>query len=248
LGDAESLLHSLSNLTRQLMHVAALACVPSLYLPTLLEKSRSYTNYHVGAQDAVPGDVGSQTGEVSIGMLADLGIDHMLIGHSERRALGETDEVINQKLKAAIAAEMFPILIVGEEERGKTRSYLTAIKKQLDAALDKIPKKDLSSIIFAYEPVWAVGSKAKRECTPEECREVVDTMRAYLDKRGLKNAGRDATIIYGGSTDDKNIRGYLEGGGVDGVLPGRASLDPRMIGLMLKIAEDVAIKQLESSE
>lgn len=246
--DAESLLHSLSNLTRQLMHVTSLVCVPHLYLRELAIKSRTYVNYHVGGQDAVPGDTGSQTGAVSMEMLKQAGIDHVLIGHSERRAAGDTDEIINEKLKDALAREMFPILIVGEEERGKTKSYLNTIKKQLDTALDKIPKKDISSIIFAYEPIWAVGSKAQRQCTTEECKEVIDMMREYLDKRGNKNTGQGATIIYGGSTDDKNIRSYLEDGGVDGVLPGRASLDPRMIGLMLKVAEDVAIKQLEASE
>lgn len=247
LGDGESLLHSLSNVARQLMHVTALVCVPDLFLSSLLEKSRNYTNYHVGAQNAVPGDVGPETGSVSVGMMKDLGVTHILVGHSDQRASGDTGEVINKKLKNILEKEMFPILIVGEEERTNS-SYLKIIEKQLDEALVKIPKKDLGSIIFAYEPVWSVGAKAKKECTPVECKEAVERIREYLDKRGSKNAGKKATILYGGSSDDKDVRSFLEEGGVDGVLAGRASLDPRMIGLMLKIAEDVAEKQIATEQ
>ena len=248
LSDAESLLHSLSNITRNLMQVTLLSCVPHVFLAPLLQQSRSYTNYHVGAQDAIPGDTASLTGEVSMGMMKSLGVSHILIGHSECRAAGDTDEIVNAKIKDALAHELTPIVIVGEEERGKTKSYLNTIKKQLDAALDKIPKRDIDGMIFAYEPVWAVGAQAKRECSPAECAEVATMMRAYIEKRGLKGAGERATILYGGSTDDKNVRGYLEDAGVDGVLAGRASLDPRMIGLMLRVAEDVAEQQLAKAD
>lgn len=247
LPDAESLLHSLSNITPSLMQVTVLSCVPHVFLAPLLAQARNYSNYHVGAQDAIPGDTASATGSTSMGMLAALGVSHVLVGHSERRAAGDTDEIVNAKLRDAMERELVPILIVGEEERGKTKSYLNTVKKQLDAALDKVAKKDIDNLIFAYEPVWAVGSKAKRECTPLECAEVVGMMRDYIEKRGLKGAGERATILFGGSTDDKNIRGYLDEAGVDGVLVGRASLDPRMIGLMLRVAEDVAT-QAEASE
>lgn len=244
LGEAEALLHSLSNVVRDLSLVDFVVCPPALYLYSLVNKSEKYLNYKIGAQGGCEGDVGSATGQVSLAMIKGAGVDYVLLGHSEQRSRGETDENVNIKLKQMLASEMNPIVIIGEKERSKNKSFQAVLKKQLDAILQKVPKKEWANIIFAYEPVWAVGSKAQRECTAEECAEAVQYIREYLETSGPKGFGANAVILYGGSVDDKNLREYLDINQVNGFLLGRASLDPRVIGLILKITEEFANQKL----
>lgn len=246
--EAKALFRSLQLVTKRLRHVSTLVFPPMLYLGTLRQTSKLMDTYHLGAQNVFSVDQGAFTGEVSAKMVSELGVKYSLVGHSERRSAGETNEQINEKLKACFENEITPVLCFGEEKRGSTKSYLNEIKKQLKGALAGINKDRLGTMIFAYEPVWAIGAKATGQCTPEQCKEVSDVVRTELAKKLGKTKAAELVILYGGSVDDKTAKGYLEDGGVQGVLLGRASLDPRVIGLILQQAEDMAKSALEAEE
>ena len=218
-----------------------LVCPP---FPYLLEISRQLSGsvWRLGAQDlcADPGP-GAFTGEVSGTMLHDVGCTHVLVGHSERRALyAEDDALIARKFQAAQAAGLVPILCVGESlderERGVTE---TVVGRQLAAVLDVAGVAALSRAIIAYEPVWAISSTpGRQDATPADCREMVIFIRKILsDKFG--SAGMSARIIYGGSANERDAEDFLKNGGVDGLLPGRASLDAKKFVQIIKIAEKI---------
>lgn len=240
LKEAQALFRSLRLVTQRLKKVDTIIFAPILYLASLSEQSEMLSSYKLGAQNVFAYDDGAYTGEISVKMVSELGIKFTLVGHSERRAAGETDEMINAKLKACFKNEVTPMLCFGEEKRDTTKVYLDEIGRQLKGALAGISKENLASVMFAYEPVWAIGTKAVAKCSPGQCKEVIDLVRAELSKKLGKTKAEDVVILYGGSVDDKTAKSYLEDGGVQGVLLGRASLDPRVIGLILQQAEELA--------
>ena len=172
-------------------------------------------------------------------MLYNLGVRYVILGHSERRALGETDSEINKKIKSSLAAGLVPILCVGENTRDVSHSYFNLVKSQLEECLAGISKNSISKIIIAYEPVWAISSTPnRRDATPDDSREMVIFIRKILsDKFGSEVSS--TRIIYGGSVSDKDAFGFLKDGGVDGLLPGRASLDAKKFIEIIKIAEKI---------
>jgi triosephosphate isomerase len=157
-------------------------------------------------------------------MLKNLGVEYVIVGHSERRQiLGETDEMINKKLKAAIKAKLKPILCIGEtaEERkkGKTNKVL---KQQLTKALSHLATQSLSHLILAYEPVWAIGTG--NPCKPEYAKEVFTFLRKLIQL--LLQLNTQPLILYGGSVNSEIAKDYIEAG-FDGLLVGGASLDTK---------------------
>jgi triosephosphate isomerase len=236
--EAVALFRSLRGVTRSLKNVNTIICAPFMYLVELGKRAKDADNYHIGAQDFFIGDVGAHTGQISLGMLKEAGVNYSIIGHSESRAMGETNQDVNAKIKEAIKNEVTPIFCFGEESRGKDKKYLTEIKKQIREGIAGLTQKDTTRIIFAYEPIWAIGAKAKRHCTPDECKEVIDEVRAAMKKKLAAKKAENLVILYGGSADEKTAMGFVDKGCADGVLLGRASLDPRMIGIILRQAEE----------
>lgn len=176
-----------------------------------------------GAQDCSAHPGGAHTGEVSARQLADLGCSLVVVGHSERRAAGETDELIAAKLLAGQQAGLTAILCIGEQraarEAGRAQVHTLA---QLDQAL---AGKEITCarLIVAYEPVWAIGTGLN--ATPEDVQAMCSAIRTALTRR-FGEAGRDSTILYGGSVNEKNARDLLAQPDVDGALVGGASLNP----------------------
>lgn len=212
-------------------------CAPFAYLSPF--KTMIKKNVALGAQNLFPEDSGPYTGEISAKMLADLGVSYVIIGHSERRALGEDDSVINKKLKAALKAKLTPIFCVGEKVRDDAHRYLLFIKSQLQDGLAGIPKASLKNIIIAYEPIWAIGTGAPRSATPEESREMsVFIKKTIADIFGAQSLA-GLRIVYGGSANDKDADGFLKHGGVDGLLVGHASLDAKKFTKMIQIANNI---------
>lgn len=175
-----------------------------------------------GAQNIYWEPKGAFTGETSVALAQGAGATAALVGHSERRhVFGETDDQTAKKVRALLAAQMIPVLCVGEKleerEAGETEQV---VLRQLGAACATLPPDDLRRVVIAYEPVWAIGTG--RNATPSDAAQVHAAIRRELSDRG---AG-EATILYGGSVNQKNIADLLAEQEIDGVLVGGASLDP----------------------
>jgi triosephosphate isomerase len=178
----------------------------------------------LAGQDCFWENEGAYTGEVSPGMLADVGCSHVIIGHSERRQFfGETDETVNKKVKAVIKAKMIPIICVGEtlEERECERTF-QVLERQVGSALLGLTVDDMSSVIIAYEPVWAIGTgRTASEAQAQEVHGFIRDLTAELYDRAVADNIR---ILYGGSVKAENIEGLMCQPDIDGALVGGASL------------------------
>ncbi len=209
-------------------------CPPFLCLEKLGKISKKVS---LGAQNAFTEDSGAYTGEVSVKMLANIGVKYVILGHSERRVMGENNEVINKKVKASLSAGLIPIVCIGEKERDENHEYLNFVREQIEQGFTGISKNLISNIIIAYEPVWAIGKNAKREASPAEFREMSIFIRKILsDKFGAKSIEK-TRIIYGGSAHPENVTGFLVEG-ADGFLAGRDSLDPKKFLEIINITEN----------
>jgi triosephosphate isomerase (TIM) len=181
----------------------------------------------LGAQNLSPEAKGAYTGEVSAAMLRDLFVRFVLVGHSERRRLfGETDELVRRKLVTALKSELRPILCIGEtlEERqsGQEKNIL---ESQLRAALEGLSPEEISEVVIAYEPVWAIGTGLT--ASPEQAQEAHLFIRDYLGKLSGTSVANKERILYGGSVTPANARELMSQPDIDGALVGGASLDPR---------------------
>jgi triosephosphate isomerase len=184
------------------------------------------SNIHVAAQDcAIQNDFGAHTGEVAPVMLKDAGCSHVIVGHSERRQFyGETDESVNWKTMAALAAGLTVIVCVGEtlteREAGNAENV---VKTQLHGGLSSLTANDLERIIIAYEPVWAIGTG--KTATPEQAQEMHGFIRTCLSETHSSVVANEVRILYGGSVKPENIVTLMSQLDVDGALVGGASLD-----------------------
>jgi triosephosphate isomerase len=193
-----------------------------------------------GAQDLSPHAGGAYTGDISGSMLAKLGCTYVLVGHSERREYhGEDDALINAKIRAAFAAGLTPIFCVGEglsvREDGAQVAHCTA---QLDAGLDGLKAEQVQQIVFAYEPVWAIGTG--KTATPEDAQEVCGEIRARITEVYGAAVGEAVRIQYGGSVKSANIAAIMAKPDVDGALVGGASLDAEEFAAICRFREHVA--------
>ncbi|MCI5923635.1 MAG: triose-phosphate isomerase [Oscillospiraceae bacterium] len=198
-------------------------CVPFTNLETAVNLTKG-TNIKVGAQNCHFEAKGAFTGEISASMLTEMGVEYVVIGHSERRQyFGETDVTVNKRLKAAVAAGLTVILCVGEmledRENGVTDEL---VAMQTKIALGGVSREDLSKIIIAYEPVWAIGTG--KTATADQANEVCAVIRATVEKLYDKEAADAMTVQYGGSMNAGNAAELLSKPDVDGGLIGGASL------------------------
>ncbi|MFA6353792.1 MAG: triose-phosphate isomerase [Candidatus Paceibacterota bacterium] len=237
LKGAEQLFSGVAKGISSIKKTEVVICPPFLYLERL-KKIRT-SKIKLGAQDAFGGDVGAYTGEVSGEMLYNIGVRYVIMGHSERRVLGESNSDVNKKIKGALASSLVPILCVGENTRDEDHSYFNFIKTQLEECLTGISKNSISKVIIAYEPVWALSSTLDRkDATSTDSREMVIFIRKILSDKFGAEAGM-VRIIYGGSANERDAEDFLKNGGVDGLLPGRASLDVKKFTEIIKIAEKI---------
>lgn len=235
LKEAEKLFNDIAKNVSRVKNMDIVVCPPILYLEKLTKIRTSKVK--LGAQDVFWGDTGAFTGEVSSAMLYEVGVRYVILGHSERRALGENNDVINKKIKSALGVGLRPVLCVGENVRDIDHGYFNFVKIQLEECLAGVSKNNISKIIIAYEPVWAISTtKDRKDATPEDSKEMVIFIRKVLsDKFGPEVS--NMRIIYGGSVNTKDALGFLKDGGVDGLLPGRSSLDAKKFSEIVKICE-----------
>lgn len=195
----------------------------------------------LAAQDISLVADGPHTGIVGFEQLLDLKTRYVIIGHSERRAAGETNELVGEKCALAVSLGIRPIICIGEHTRevGSTE-YLTTIKSQLVAAFHGVSKSKVRDIVVAYEPVWAIGRDAVRDARPDEIKEVAIFIRRVIGDLYETKSVPPLTIIYGGSVDAKNAAYILEESGVDGFLVGRASLEPKTFSAIISASHEIA--------
>lgn len=184
------------------------------------------TNIKIGAQNVHFEDKGAYTGEVSAKMLKSIGVEYVIIGHSERRQyFAETDEIVNKKIKAALSNGLKPIVCVGEsleqKEQGLTENIIRA---QTKAALEGITENELENIIIAYEPIWAIGTG--KTATSEDANNSIKAIRDEILKLYGNDASEKIIIQYGGSVKSGNAKELFETSDIDGGLVGGASLVP----------------------
>jgi triosephosphate isomerase (TIM) len=214
-------------------------CPPYVFIPTLRGAQGKLASITVGAQNAFFEDEGARTGEVSPAMLASLGVTHVILGHSERRALGETNDLVAKKAVQAMKQTLTVVMCVGEDVRDEAGEYFGLVRTQLRESLRGVPANASKRLIVAYEPIWAIGAKATRPATPEDFHEMSILIRKVLVDHFGKIAGFKVPILYGGSVDDRNAEGFMRKGGADGLLIGRVSLDPEKFGAIIQLAESI---------
>lgn len=198
-------------------------CAPFVHLAEL-KKAFEGTGIGVGAQNAHYEDEGAFTGEISVKMLEDIGVDYCVIGHSERRQyFAETDETVNKKLKRLFAGPIVPIMCVGEhlEQREADEQY-AVVKEQLAGGLADIPAADVSKLVIAYEPVWAIGTG--KTATPEQAEDMCEYIRNVIEELYDEDVADAVVIQYGGSVKPANATDIMNMGNIDGALVGGASL------------------------
>ena len=221
-SEAKELLDQIAPLVKD-ASCEVVACVPYVDLATAVEATKG-TNIKIGAENCHWEEKGAYTGEISTGMLKEIGVEYVVIGHSERRQyFGETDETVNKRTKAALAAGLKPIVCVGEllweRECNITKEV---IGRQIKLDLWDVSAEELKNVVIAYEPVWAIGTG--KTATAEQAEEVCEYIRLCLKALYGFEAAQGVTIQYGGSMNDQNAKELLSKPNVDGGLIGGASL------------------------
>jgi len=204
------------------VHIAVIP--PFVYIPAVV-KAVSTAHIAVGAQDIYYEQKGAFTGEISPSMLKDIGCTYALCGHSERRhVIGETDELINKKVSAAISGGLLPILCVGEliEERKASRTE-EVVTRQIKNGLQGLSAAKVSAVTIAYEPVWAIGTGLT--ATPQQAQEVHALIRKLIGEMYSSQLAEEIRILYGGSVKPGNTAELMAQQDIDGLLVGGASLN-----------------------
>ena len=199
-------------------------CVPAVCIPAAVRAMRE-TRVGIGAENCNANASGAYTGEIATNMLVDAGCKYVIIGHSERRAMGETDADVNAKVHAALDAGLTPIMCCGESleqrEAGITEEWITM---QIKLGLAGITEERLRKVIIAYEPIWAIGTG--KTATPAQAQEVCESIRMSIRRLYSSKDARAVSILYGGSMNEKNAFELLAQPDIDGGLIGGASLVP----------------------
>lgn len=206
-------------------NVETVVCVPFTALSEV-KKEISGTKLKLGAQNMHWEESGAFTGEISPLMLKEIGVDYVIIGHSERRQyFGETDEIVNMKIKAALKHGIIPIVCVGETlEQREANIEKEVVKAQVLEAFKDINSEEMVKMVIAYEPIWAIGTG--KTATKEEANDIIAFIRSIvMDKYGQEVSDR-VRIQYGGSVKPSNITEIMNQSDIDGALVGGASLKP----------------------
>ena len=214
-------------------------CVPAVCIPAAVRAMRE-TRVGIGAENCNPNPSGAYTGEIATDMLVDAGCKYVIIGHSERRAMGETDADVNAKVLAALDAGLTPIMCCGESleqrEAGITNEWITM---QIKLGLQGVPEEKIRKVVIAYEPIWAIGTG--RTATPEQAQEVCESIRAVVRKLYSSKNARAISILYGGSMNEKNAYELLAQPDIDGGLIGGASLVPEKFVQIIEAANQPTV-------
>ncbi len=219
LEEAKKITTSIKKIMRGIKKTDVVVCPPFVYFSSLMNSVGN--SFFLGAQNANYEVLGPFTGEVSFSQLSQFKVEYIILGHSERRKMGESEELINRKVRAVVAGGMTAIICVGEGGRDVNGDFYNFIKDQIASAIKDIPKKLLGQIVIAYEPIWAVG--ASESVSVNDLHEMSIFIKKVLkDLCGI--AGDGIKILYGGDVDRVNADTLVRDGNVSGLLIGRESL------------------------
>lgn len=198
------------------------------------------TNMHISGQNLYWEEKGAFTGEISAPLLLAAGADTVIIGHSERRQFfGETDETVNKRLKTALKYKLTPVVCVGETELEREKGItFEVVKRQTIGALAGLTAAELSALIIAYEPVWAIGTG--KTASPQDAQEVHEFIRRLLKEKFSPEFGDSVRLLYGGSVKPDNASGLFKQIDIDGALIGGASLSADSFADIAKAARELA--------
>ncbi len=205
---------------------------PAPLLGTLAMKNKSGVAF--SAQDVSATSGGAQTGEITAQAYSTAGAAYSIIGHSERRAAGDTDAVIAEKLSHALASGLIPVLCIGERERDLEGRYLAVLREELTRAMEPLAARERAKVIVAYEPLWAIGKDAEHAILQNDLTEMVLYIRKVLAELLPGKSSQNSLVLYGGAVEPSNIRGLAGASGVDGFLIGHASVDPHVFSSLVK--------------
>lgn len=234
LKEVKRLFNAVKGGLKSIKGMEVVICPPFVYLNlSVLDTDRHNLILKLGAQDCFF-QSGPFTGQISPQMLKDLGVEYVIIGHSERRALGETDKLINKKVRAVLEAGLLPILCIGETaEQRKAKKTQEVLNIQLKKDLNHLISQSLNHLTIVYEPVWAISTTNGRAALPEDAKQGALDIKKILTKIFGSDA-KKIRILYGGSVDGENVRDFVFGAGMDGVLVGQASLDAKEFTKIVK--------------
>ena len=235
--EAESYLHTFLGEIGEVDDVEIVIIPSFTSIPALAQLSEKAPFIRIGAQNMHWERSGAYTGEISATMLRALFVKYVVIGHSERRTLfGETDEMVNRKIHAALEAGLRPILCIGESAAQRDNNEVeTVLKRQLDLGLKDISAKEAGEIVIAYEPVWAIGTG--RTATPVQAEQAHSYIRTVLQKLFAKTVAGRVRIQYGGSVKPENTEELMRQPNIDGALVGGASLDAHSFAKIIRHVE-----------
>ncbi|TCT18793.1 triosephosphate isomerase [Melghiribacillus thermohalophilus] len=224
LGEAEGFVDQVKDRVPDADQVESVICAPFPFLASMVKRAEG-SPVKIGAQNMYVEEKGAFTGEVSPVMLKDLGVSYVILGHSERRELfHETDEMVNQKVKAAFTHDLIPIICVGETlEQRENHETMSHIESQVKKALEGLSEEQVKQIIIAYEPIWAIGTG--KTASAEDANEVCAHIRKVVAETVSSDAAEAVRIQYGGSVKPANIDELLAQSDIDGALVGGASLE-----------------------
>lgn len=222
-------------LAKRLSGVTSVSLVlapPAPLLGALALRNKSAVAF--AAQDVSATTGGAKTGESTAQAYAAVGASYALVGHSERRAAGDTDEVVAEKLSHALAQGLTPVLCIGETERDGEGKYLAVVREELTRAIEALAPRERSKVIVAYEPLWAIGKTADAAIAPNDLAEMVLYIRKVLAELLPGKSSARSLVLYGGSVEPENARALAAATGIDGLLVGHASVDPASFSLLVK--------------
>ncbi|MES2470991.1 MAG: triose-phosphate isomerase [Patescibacteria group bacterium] len=230
--EAKRIIQSTRKASAKLTRAEVVVCPPFPFISMALGKSERMS---VGAQDVFTEPQGSYTGEVSAEMLKNMGLKYVIVGHSERRKKGETDQNVADKTKAVLRAGLTAVVCVGEEVRDAQGAYLDTLRAQIKASLEGVQRKHTKQLVLAYEPVWAIG--AKEAMTPQLVQEMGIFVRKILSDMYGQSEVMSVPILYGGSVNFRNAKDIIVQGQVQGLLVGRESVNPPGFVELLKAVD-----------
>lgn len=235
--EAEWILNGVKKTIGKLKKTQVAICPPFVYFENFRKIMGKTPNSFLGAQDAFWENEGAFTGEISSEMIRDFGGTYVILGHSERRRLGETDEFVNKKIITCLKAGLKVILCVGEKVRDEQGAYLEFLRGEISDSLSKVQKKFIKNLIIAYEPIWTIGKSDAEAMTPADIHEMVIYIKKILSEIYEKDSALAVPVIYGGSVGAKNTGDIMKSGGVGGLLVGHQSLKPEVFNEILNIVD-----------
>jgi triosephosphate isomerase (TIM) len=234
-AEARVLFNKVKDQARPLKSTRLVVCPPLLYLEQL-KSLYSGKKVLFGAQTCFVENTGPFTGEMGARMIKSVGAEYVILGHSERRAMGETDESIRVRIDSALSAHLAPIVCIGESVRDSDGDYLSRIREQMQALFYGMSRDWLHRVIIAYEPIWAIGKTGKDAVTGHELHETAIYIRKVLSEMFDKSIAIEQRILYGGSVKAENAKNLIDGTQINGFLVGSASIDSDEF---IKIAQEV---------